>query len=557
MTTAQPHLPSLKHWLCLLLFGLCAFSTAFADETRTFANPIFPHDWPDPTVWTGDDGRHYTFSTAGTKRKSRLGQFMRSDDLVAWDTIPQHVWSPETLTTLRQYGSEFWAPQVVKINDRWLMYLTCYFSAANSSIVVLSFDAPTFPDDKGKCGPWRFEGLITSSTTNGIIDTIDPFVTEDPQTGKVWMFFGSVGGEYRVELSSDGLALAPEARFVHVAGHTIEQDPTRGRVFEGAYLYYRQGYWYYFVSAGNYNDGSYCVRVARSKNIDGQFIDKQGRNMLDGKATAILYTDPASPFYGPGHNGEIFADKQGQTYMYYHCHKTGLTSTNPGYSPRALMLQRVFWDGDGWPYFKDNYPQGSEVWPSAGVEPAQYLLQVKDSGWATLCLPFDYELPAGMSAYAVSYASDDKVYIDRIYHPQANKPYLINAPAGSYTLTGYQYDNESNLQYGILVGTYSTITAPMGSFVLQDHDGQLGFYRVTTSDILVAANKAYLLLPPGNASAAPALNWDASTSIEPVTGTTQIQTIHSLSGQRLDAPTAGLNIVRCSDGSTHKIIIKE
>ena len=35
----------------------------------------------------------------------------------------------------------------------------------------------------------------------------------DPSSGKVWMFFGSVGKMHRVELDAEGTAVAPGARY--------------------------------------------------------------------------------------------------------------------------------------------------------------------------------------------------------------------------------------------------------------------------------------------------------------------------------------------------------
>ena len=74
-------------------------------ESETFSNPVFAHDWPDPTIWQGDDSLYYTFSTAGTNYAKGLGKFLWSEDMVTWDTIPDYVWTSQTLSQLKQYGS--------------------------------------------------------------------------------------------------------------------------------------------------------------------------------------------------------------------------------------------------------------------------------------------------------------------------------------------------------------------------------------------------------------------------------------------------------------------
>ena len=335
-------------------------------ESETFSNPVFAHDWPDPTIWQGDDSLYYTFSTAGTNYAKGLGKFLWSEDMVTWDTIPDYVWTSQTLSQLKQYGSSLWAPQVTRIGGRWLMYLTCYgTSSADPSIVVLTLDSETFPTSEGLHGPWTLDGVITSSKENHIIDTIDPFVTEDTITGRVWMFFGSTGRNYRVELAADGLSLSDSASFTHVAGLSLVEDTKRNKVFEGAYLYYRDGYWYYFVSSGMYSNYTYSLKVGRSPSLDGTFVSKSGDLMTEGHATTILSTNSDDKdFFGPGHCGEIFEDNDGHTYMYYHCHAKDVPITVAGYIPRALMLQQIYWDDEGWPYFKGGKPLAQEEWPN-------------------------------------------------------------------------------------------------------------------------------------------------------------------------------------------------
>ena len=335
-------------------------------ESETFSNPVFAHDWPDPTIWQGDDSLYYTFSTAGTNYAKGLGKFLWSEDMVTWDTIPDYVWTSQTLSQLKQYGSSLWAPQVTRIGGRWLMYLTCYgTSSADPSIVVLTLDSETFPTSEGLHGPWTLDGVITSSKENHIIDTIDPFVTEDTITGRVWMFFGSTGRNYRVELAADGLSLSDSASFTHVAGLSLAEDTKRNKVFEGAYLYYRDGYWYFFVSSGMYSNYTYSLKVGRSPSLDGTFVSKSGDLMTEGHATTILSTNSDDKdFFGPGHCGEIFEDNDGHTYMYYHCHAKDVPITVAGYIPRALMLQQIYWDDEGWPYFEGGKPLAQEEWPN-------------------------------------------------------------------------------------------------------------------------------------------------------------------------------------------------
>ena len=245
-----------------------------------------------------------------------------------------------------------WAPDVVRIGNVWNLYVSYWNGAENTAIAVYTSDRPE--------GPFTNGVIVTDGRVTGIFDTIDPEVVKDPETGKVWMFFGSVGKVHRVQLTADGRALAPGAKYVHVAGLHADDPkahPHRRRVFEGTYLHRRKGWWYLFASSGEYNNGTYAVVVGRARRITDDFTDRAGRLMKEGFAEKILSSRPGDRFYGPGHNGEIFTAPSGRTYMVYHCHDREIAPYKPdGYNPRPLFLQEIFWDAEGWPYFETGRP---------------------------------------------------------------------------------------------------------------------------------------------------------------------------------------------------------
>jgi beta-xylosidase len=231
---------------------------------------------------------------------------------------------------------------VVKIGRKWMLYLTCYNSDRDCGIFAFSSDAPD--------GPFDFVSKITHSKDTGIKDTIDPEVVRDGT--QLWLFFGSVGRVHRIKLDKTGTAPAEGAEYELVAGMDIDTDPSRQTVFEGSYLHRHGSWWYLFVSSGHFGDGSYRIRVGRSSSLDGVFLDKSGSKMSEGYGTVILSSVSGDRFYGPGHNGEIFTDKTGQDYILYHCHDASSTVSGS----RSTLLQRIYWDEDGWPFFKTGKP---------------------------------------------------------------------------------------------------------------------------------------------------------------------------------------------------------
>ena len=82
--------------------------------------------------------------------------------------------------------------------------------------------------------------------------------------------------------------------------------------------------------------------------------------MTEGNATEVIASAQGDAFFGPGHNGEIFTDSTGQDYILYHCHNN---SVDGSASHRFMMLQRLYWDKDGWPYVKDGKPAGGDIAP--------------------------------------------------------------------------------------------------------------------------------------------------------------------------------------------------
>ncbi len=303
-------------------------------ESKTFENPVIAADWPDPTIWE-HNGTFYSVATG-------VRTILTSTDLVHWTDSGKAPLSREAYQKARSFGRNFWAPDVVKIGRKWMLYLTCYNSDRDCGIFAFSSDAPD--------GPFDFVSKITHSKDTGIKDTIDPEVVRDGT--QLWLFFGSVGRVHRIKLDKTGTAPAEGAEYELVAGMDIDTDPSRQTVFEGSYLHRHGSWWYLFVSSGHFGDGSYRIRVGRSSSLDGVFLDKSGSKMSEGYGTVILSSVSGDRFYGPGHNGEIFTDKTGQDYILYHCHDASSTVSGS----RSTLLQRIYWDEDGWPFFKTGKP---------------------------------------------------------------------------------------------------------------------------------------------------------------------------------------------------------
>ena len=126
-----------------------------------------------------------------------------------------------------------------------------------------------------------------------------------------------------------------------------------------------------------------------------------------------------------------------------------------------------------------------------------YELTIGTALVATLVLPYDAVIPNGVKAYTLEYTGGEKATATEVENTiPADTPVLINADeTGTYTFNpvdGAVATDVANPHFGALTGIYTAGKAPIGSYVLQDGDYGLAFYKVATDDINMGANRAYL-----------------------------------------------------------------
>lgn len=129
---------------------------------------------------------------------------------------------------------------------------------------------------------------------------------------------------------------------------------------------------------------------------------------------------------------------------------------------------------------------------------ASHTLQVTEAGAATLVLPYEAEIPENVKAYTLTYTSGDKAVATEVTGViPANTPVLINANEGKYTFkaTATLTTKDANPVSGNLHGVWNEDVVPVGSYVLQNQDDTVAFYRVATNDFKIQPNQAYLYAP--------------------------------------------------------------
>ena len=123
-----------------------------------------------------------------------------------------------------------------------------------------------------------------------------------------------------------------------------------------------------------------------------------------------------------------------------------------------------------------------------------------ENQYGTLILPFNADVPTGVTAYSVEEATGSKLTLVGEDAFEANIPYIVFAESGATaTLEGLgSAYTDANYTEGLLTGVYAETLAPVGSYVLQNNDSKVGFYPVIADkQPTVGANRAYLSAPAG------------------------------------------------------------
>lgn len=188
--------------------------------------------------------------------------------------------------------------------------------------------------------------------------------------------------------------------------------------------------------------------------------------------------------------------------------------------------------------------------------------------YGTVSLPFAAAC-SGAFVYEITGQNNDELYIKRIDGlMEAGKAYIFCSaenyskntdPHKVYFYKASSVEVTEPIINNGLIGTFTAIKAPLNSYVIYNND----FYYVD-SEVNVGANRAYINreeVPHLSTLDAKAVKLNfiggTETSIETVTSSeAEIKEIYTLSGTKVQTLQQGINIVKMSDGSTKKYIIK-
>lgn len=169
-------------------------------------------------------------------------------------------------------------------------------------------------------------------------------------------------------------------------------------------------------------------------------------------------------------------------------------------------------------------------------------MAISDAQYATFVAPFDVEIPSGVTAYTVTGRSGNTLVMDEVATTiSANTPVILFKETALDATAFYGRPVDGTPEAGLLTGVYAETLAPVGSYVLQNNDSKVGFYKVNTYQPTVGTNRCYLTVPAG--VKANAFFFNDATGIQNVLEGMQAGEIYDISGRKLGKLQKGVNIV--------------
>ncbi len=307
-----------------------------------YSNPVTAHD---PSIFKDDDGTYYTFGShfAVTKSTNLIRWQQVSNDGSASNLYGRNwkdVLRP-AFNHLNANPDSTWAPAVHKFGNKYYMYYSLStFGSSVSYIGRVSADHVL--------GPYDDSVEIVKSDGRGGPNAIDPELFFD-KDGKLWLVYGSFfAGIYIKELYADGvnIGLPKEIGYGKLLWNGSNQGP------EGPFIFYNPDTNYYYLMASHGSlSTNYNMRVARSTNPDGPYLDPRGLDVANFRDAGLKlagnfqFTNYPRGYAALGHNSVLV--ENGRYYAVYHSrYRQGVDGVT-GYHNQ--YVNQIVFNVNGWP----------------------------------------------------------------------------------------------------------------------------------------------------------------------------------------------------------------
>lgn len=294
-------------------------------------NPILPNFHADPEVlYSHKTGKFYVYST--------------TDGLSGWAGSHFECYSSPNLTDWTLEGTvvdlasaqvtwasgNAWAPAIEEkmVDGEYNYYF--YFSGnagRNKQIGVATAKSPT--------GPFTDHGSsIIADSPTGRGQQIDVDVFTDPVSGNSYIYWGN-GYMAVAQLEKDMATLkAGTTQVITPTGGTLADYAYR----EGAYVFYRNGLYYFLWSVDDTGSPNYHVAYGTSKSPTGP--------IEVANSPIVIIQDPDNGIYGTGHNSILQIPGRDEWYIVYHRINKNFLRNGGGYH-RETCIDRLYFNEDG------------------------------------------------------------------------------------------------------------------------------------------------------------------------------------------------------------------
>lgn len=171
------------------------------------------------------------------------------------------------------------------------------------------------------------------------------------------------------------------------------------------------------------------------------------------------------------------------------------------------------------------------------AEKANVTLSITAAGWCTLILPFDAEIPQGFEVYSctgteVPVGTSTALVLEKAESIEAHTPYIVKGKEGdTYDFSEYGTALQDQYAAGLMTGTFTQQKAVANTYVLQNQEGKVGFYKVMAgSEPTIKPYRAYINADVAEANIVALLLPGIGTGIDGIVAEDALVNVYDLNG---------------------------
>lgn len=299
-------------------------------KSEMFHNPLL-NPGPDPWIYHHIDGTYYLMITKGKhlclQRAHSLSQIALGEE--------KTIWRPSVKDF---YNSNFWAPELHYINEKWYVYFTANDGGGDDTRRILVIENIN-KDPFG--GEWNFKGVVNTKLP-GLDGTV--FYHHDhlyflyagygnyPEYGSA-IYIASMSNPWTI-VGNEVLLTKPEFSWEKQGGMAINEGPVILKRNRKVFLI--------FSASATWSD-DYGLGMLTLGEKDDVMNPKHWKK----EPEPVFSKNTKHGVFGPGHNSFTTSPDLTEDWIVYHAFaNSGMD--NP---ERSLRIQSFTWNSDGTPNF--------------------------------------------------------------------------------------------------------------------------------------------------------------------------------------------------------------